>query len=470
MSASVEIRPQPGPQEAFLASPADIVFYGGEAGGGKTAGLTLEGMRNHDVRGAGGIIFRRTSPQLEGPGSLWELMNEWYPALGARLTQNPFKAVFPSGASLQLAHLQHEEDKYSHQGKGYVFIGFDELPHFTESQVWYLWSRARSTSGVRPYMRATMNPEPDSWVKKWIEWYLDDEGRYVRPERSGVIRYFYRVDDALDWDTDIDALKARHPEQVNEETGEQLEPTSFTFIHARLSDNKILTHKDPTYRAKLMSLPKVERERLAAGDWKIKPAAGLYFKRIWFKVIDAPPTDLVAVGRGWDKAATEPSPENPEPAWTRGVKLGVTSKGRFVVLHMESLRGSPHKVDTAMQNTASQDGKNCKIMIWQDPGAAGKVDVRHTKSVLIGYRVESEVAREDKITYAGPVSTQVEAGNVDVLRGPWNDEFFAELEGFPDGKFKDIVDALSRAFLGLHKAGVLAYQTAMQNISAEFGE
>jgi hypothetical protein len=90
-----------------LASSADIVFYGGEAGSSKTAGLVLEGLRCHDVPRSGGIIFRRTSPQLEGPGSLWELMRQWYPALGARCTESPmFRATFPSGATVQLGHLQ----------------------------------------------------------------------------------------------------------------------------------------------------------------------------------------------------------------------------------------------------------------------------------------------------------------------------------------------------------------------------
>jgi predicted phage terminase large subunit-like protein len=89
--------------------------------------------------------------------------------------------------------------------------------------------------------------------------------------------------------------------------------------------------------------------------------------------------------------------------------------------------------------------------------------------MLMGYRVESVVAREDKLVYAGPFSTQVEAGNVDILEGPWNDEYLSELEQFPDGHLKDCVDATSRAFLALEKAGVRAYQQAMANVQAEFG-
>jgi len=70
------------------------------------------------------------------------------------------------------------------------FIGFDELTHFTKKQFFYLLSRNRSTCGVRPYIRATCNPDPDSWVKELIEWRVDPETGYIIKERDGVIRYF----------------------------------------------------------------------------------------------------------------------------------------------------------------------------------------------------------------------------------------------------------------------------------------
>lgn len=467
----VRIGPQPGTQEQFLSSRADIVFYGGEAGSSKTSALVLEAMRCYDIPGAGAILFRRTSPQLDGAGSLWELMREWYPHLDARLTQNPFRAVFPSGASVQLDHLQYEWTKENHQGKGYSLIGFDELPHFTEGQFWYLYSRCRSTSGVRSYIRATMNPDPDSWVKKMIAWWLDDRGEYARPERSGVIRWFYRIGDELQWADDPGELTARYPDMVDDE-GQAIPPTSFTFILGRLSDNKILLQKDPGYRARLMSLPTVERERLLGsgnrgGNWRIKPAAGLYFRRGWFNLIAQPPTDLVQVVRGWDKAATQETAETPNPAWTRGVKMGVTRAGRYVLLHTESLRGSPLQVLECMRRMARLDGVRVKVCVWQDPAQAGKVDVALTKGLLAGFRVESEVAREDKLVYAGPYSTQVEAGNFDIVDGPWVEEFLSEHETFPDGKFKDQVDAASRAFMALHRQGALAYQSAMQAVANE---
>lgn len=460
------IKPQDGAQTAFLASPADIVIYGGEAGGGKTAALVLEAMRGYDLPRFGGIIFRRDSPQLAGPGSLWDLMQQWYPALGARLTQDPYRAVFPSGAEVLLGHLAHEGDKYKHQGKGYGLVAFDELPHFSESQFWYLWSRARSMSGVKPYARATLNPDPDTWVKRMILWYLDDEGRYVRPERSGQIRYFYRIENELVWSSDPEDLKARHPEMVDGD-GVQFEPTSFSFILARLIDNPILTSKDPGYIAKLMAMPKVERERLLGqgrgGDWKIRPAAGLYYQRGFFQMIERAPITARKRVRGWDFAASMPTPQNPDPDWTRGVKMSLDLHGRYVIEDVASLRGGPAANAALRKSVAAQDGPMTIQAIWQDPGQAGKDQVATIKSELAGFVVRSMVARENKIAYAGPLSTQAENGNVYMVRAPWNDAFLAEMEGFPGGPHDDIPDAAARAFIELATPGAEIWRKALEN-------
>src|SRR5439155_18185208 len=81
-------------------------------------------------------------------------------------------------------------------------------------------------------------------------------------------------------------------------------PISVTFIPATVFDNPALLRVNPEYLAWLLSLPLLERERLLGGNWKIRPAAGLYFKREWCAVTDEVPADLDLV-RYWDLAATE---------------------------------------------------------------------------------------------------------------------------------------------------------------------
>ncbi len=66
--------------------------------------------------------------------------------------------------------MEHEKNCYDWQGTEIAYLGFDELTHFTEKQFYYLLSRNRSVSGVKPYVRATCNPDADSWVAKLIDW------------------------------------------------------------------------------------------------------------------------------------------------------------------------------------------------------------------------------------------------------------------------------------------------------------
>jgi hypothetical protein len=79
----VEVRPQPGPQEQFLRTNADIAIYGGAAGGGKTWALLLEGMRHRAVPDYTAVLFRRTYPQVMAPGGMWDEAAKLYSLLGA---------------------------------------------------------------------------------------------------------------------------------------------------------------------------------------------------------------------------------------------------------------------------------------------------------------------------------------------------------------------------------------------------
>lgn len=78
----MNIGPQKGPQEQFLSSPADIVIYGGAAGGGKSFALLLEGLRHISNPNFGAVIFRRNVNQITAEGGLWDTASEIYPYAG----------------------------------------------------------------------------------------------------------------------------------------------------------------------------------------------------------------------------------------------------------------------------------------------------------------------------------------------------------------------------------------------------
>jgi len=228
----------------------------------------------------------------------------------------------------------------------------DELTHFTEFMFWYLVSRMRSTSGVRPYFRGTCNPDPDSWVRSFIDWWIDDEGLAI-PDRAGIVRHFIRREGELIW-----------LDEPTEET------KSFTFIPATVYDNPALLQKDPNYLNNLKALPQVERDRLLGGNWNVKPVAGKVFKTHWFVITNDLPTVTRWV-RFWDFAATAKAMAGADPDWTVGALLGLCSNGKVVLADIFRDRLGPDQVERALLAIASQDGRKVAIRWFNDPGQAG---------------------------------------------------------------------------------------------------
>jgi predicted phage terminase large subunit-like protein len=220
-------------------------------------------------------------------------------------------------------------------------------------------------------------------------------------------------------------------------------PISVTFIPASVFDNPALLRVNPEYLAWLLSLPLLESERLLGGNWKIRPAAGLYFKREWCAVVDQVPADLDIV-RYWDLAATEKTELN-DPDWTVGIKLGRDRNGSYWLLDVMRRRANPGDVERLLLDTAAQDGKRVEVGFGQDPGQAGKSQAQHLVRALSGFTVKPATESGDKLTRFGPFSAQCRAGNVKILRGSWNDDLFRVLEGFPELAHDDEVDACSGA-------------------------
>lgn len=442
----VEIRPQAGPQEAFLSTSADIAIYGGAAGGGKTFGLLMEPLRNIHVPRFEGVIFRRETPQIANPGGLWDTSTELYPFMGGKPRQQPYSWRFGAGSRIEFHHLQYESTVLSWQGAQLAFIGFDELTHFSRTQFFYMLTRNRSLCGVRPYVRSTCNPDPDSWVREFIDWWIDDDGNPI-PERSGVIRYFIRHNDQVFWADNPDALREEFPGS---------EPKSCTFIAANIHDNPILLEKDPGYVANLKAQPRHVRAQLLDGNWNARPAAGVLFARSDFEIIDECPR-LRTVVRYWDRAATEPSDKNPDPDWTAGCRMGVTYDGQYVITDVDRFRKREIEVRKRIRTVASQDGTQQLQVIEQDPGQAGKVEAADLVRFLAGYPVKRQPVSTKKYERWLPYAAQVQNGNVKLLRGAWNEPYIAEMIALTDNPkdygHDDQGDASSGAFNELCGAG-----------------
>lgn len=344
-----------------------------------------------------------------------------------------------------MAHLEHEKNAKDWQGSEVALFCYDELTHFSANMFWYIASRNRSMSGVRPYIRATCNPDPDSWVAEFIAWWIDQDTGLAIPERSGIIRWFVRIEEVLTWADSKEELLEKFP-------GSQ--PKSVTFILALLTDNKKLMERDPGYLGNLMALPRVERERLLGGNWKVRPNADSLFPQLPVQVLDNFPDDIVAFCRRWDLAATKPSEVNPDPNATVGILMGRRKSNQVVILDMEWMREDGNYVRKKILEVAKADRKiaarrGVLLVLPQDPGQAGKDQIASYTKMLLGFRVKGVRETGEKEVRAEPLSAAWHAGNVAVLRAGWNQRFFAEMASFPYGNHDDIPDAASGAFLEL---------------------
>ncbi|MBO9671949.1 MAG: terminase family protein [Sphingobacteriaceae bacterium] len=267
------IRPQAGFQMQFLSSPADIVIGGAAAGVGKTYALLLEILRHKDVKDFGAVCFRRTSPQIKAEGALWDTSSQIFPLVGGVPRESTLEWQIDK-AKVKFSHLEYEKNIYDWQGSQIPLILYDELTHFTKKMFFYLLTRNRSVCGIRPYVRATCNPDPESWLAEFISWWIDQDSGFPIPEREGKLRYLVVDGDSYIWGDSADEVieKAWYMlEEVVTRSG--IDPREFvksvTFISGSIYDNKELLKVNPAYLGNLLAQDAETQAALLKGNWKV---------------------------------------------------------------------------------------------------------------------------------------------------------------------------------------------------------
>ena len=429
-----------------------------------TYAVLFDTLRYVDDPNYRAVIFRRTSPMLTSPGGLWDTAGKVYtlPGIDGVAKQKDLMYTFPSGATVKFSHMEHVSDMLGWQGSQLTAVFFDEATHFDPSQITYMFSRLRSDAKADGYMRLTCNPDPDHKIRKWLDWWIDPKTGLPIPERSGVVRYFVMLGDEWYWASskelllrDPDVIKALADPDTGRVDSNLI--MSFTFIPALLSDNKDLLRDNPRYKASLMAMPKVDRERLLGGNWNARASSGDYFNRKWCIEVDRNqiPQNMTRV-RYWDRAGTKPNPVNENPDWTVGLLLGRCQDGYTWILDMVRFRDTPATVRSTIVATTDTDCAlypNTRVVVEKDPGQAGKSDAEMLVKALGGRDVRTRAVTKAKLTRFMPFSAAAEAGLVRVVRGVWNDDFYAELEAFSgDNKGKDdIVDCAAGGYLELEE-------------------
>lgn len=254
--------PLPGPQTQAYLSLADVLLYGGQAGGGKT-GLIV-GLSQEHIRS---ILFRREAAQTDG---LEEFGKQTFGSDGFNGQDNEWN--WPDGRSLKLSGMKEAGDWNKHAGRERDLIAFDEAGEFLRDQVASLIAWNRGPTGQRCRVVLASNPPrtaEGAWLIEWFAPWLDDS--YPDHAKPGELRYAVIIEGKPVWQDG--------PGEVQID-GELYRPLSFTFVPASLSDNP---YRDtPEYRARLNSLPEPLRSQLLKGifalggeddPWQVVPTS-----------------------------------------------------------------------------------------------------------------------------------------------------------------------------------------------------
>lgn len=292
-------QPQPGPQTAAYESEADIIGYGGAAGGGKSdLALGLAGTKHHRS-----IIFRRVFPLLEAlearSREIYNPSNDYH--LKDSYNESLHRWQLSNGATVRFAAMQYENDKFNFQGRPHDLYVFDEATEFTESQVRFVigWNRT-TIPGQKCRVLLPFNPpldEAGEWVVRFFAPWLDET--HSNPAKDGELRWYAMVDGEEKEVADSTPF---------EHNGETITPKSRTFFHAKLSDNPAL--EVTGYSATIDAMPEPLRS-LLKGNFNAT------------KTIDP----FQVIPAAWVKAAQERWINSEQPETIKAVGVDVARGG-----------------------------------------------------------------------------------------------------------------------------------------------
>lgn len=445
------IGPSSPKQNLILHQSNDTAIVGGAMGSGKSYVALLYPLKFASDPYLRGVIFRKTTGELTAQGGLWETACELYAYVfgkeNIKVNQKHLKITFPSGGSIKFSHMEHDQNRFQHQGAQYTFVLFDEATHFSQVCIEYLGLRIRSARAKhKKQMVLTCNPDPDWFALDWIRPYLQEDGT---PDQSkdGQTRYYVVEDGKYIWADDRKELEAIYGE------GEESGIKTFTFISATCYDNPVLLANDRGYISTLKAKPYVDVQRYLYGNWFVRPSGSGMLKKDWMQPVKMFEQNIISYCRAWDIAGTLPSDLNPNPDWTVGVLMAKTKSLHYIVVDVVRFRARYGEVMQKIIECAVNDPEGTNILLPQEPGQAGKAAGQMMIKDLLaeGFHARMRPTNKSKTVRFQPFAAAAEAGLVDYVEADWNKDYFSELEGFDGSRNNkdDQVDATSDAFITL---------------------
>ena len=258
-----------------------------------TALMLMEGAYDITKKHSHSVLFRKNKDDFV---NIENESSRWFANLGRyNKSKDDMTWNFYTGAKMSFDHfdmtLKEFEDKY--RGQQYPYIGIDELPQIPFEFVKILMGSNRNTVGIRSRILGTCNPDPLSWLRKFVDWWIADKDTVYPdgekhperhglpiPWRNGVVRYFFITGDSVD-----NIVWGNTPEEVYEQAKEEIDASwdpklqdfgydkmsfavkSAVFIKASIMENKALLMNDPNYIASILNKSPEERAKEWEGNW-----------------------------------------------------------------------------------------------------------------------------------------------------------------------------------------------------------
>lgn len=371
----------------------------------------------------------------------------------AKINEQTKTITFPSGARTSFGYLSTDKDADSWYGVEITKIYFEEAQYRSQYQFDVLKSRNRSMANVAKGIRCTLNPDPLSFIYKWVKPFLDEDDFPIN-SLSGKTRYYVIVDGELYTSWDEQELKDTYGK----------DPETYTYIPAVLSDNQALLKMDDSYRKKLDSLPEAKRKQLLLGCWAAIDDTGIFFKREYLKKATTLPLGSL-VARGYDLAATaDDTPNTKGCDRTASILMAKSKDGYYYILSGNGYRKRSGERDLEIIRQGHVDGDDVHIVLPCDHGAGGKAAFEYLSKTLIDNQLtpkkDPSNTNNSKLKKAEGFFSACQNGLVFIVESGFTREeletFYRELEIF-DGVTKstrlrhdDYVDAAATVFTYLN--------------------
>ena len=386
-------RPSPKQRQFLGAVGVREALYGGAAGGGKSDALLMAASRHVNNPGWHALLVRRTYADLALPGALMDRALSWWNGKrGVKFNRQQKRFDWQGGGSVSFGYLDRTDDHLRYQGSELTFVGIDEAGQLRPEQMIYLASRLRKPKDVDLPLQMRYASNPGGIAHDWLK------ERFVDAE-------------------DPDCL----------------------FVPALVDDNPGLDAE--SYKRQLALLDPVTRAQLEHGDWNVAIKSG------WIEV------DRIREGRvadqkalrvrAWDLASgAEDGDYTASVLMSRDNHVGV-----YVIEDIRRGRWRPHENERQMTDAAGSEPGRTITIVEREPGSAGENYISHlARNVLPGIDLRPWPPSGSKTDRAAPLAAAVANGLVELVPGPMEREFRAELAAFPFGPHDDMVDAAAMAY------------------------